>query len=168
MPRWFLDFLNKWPIACVTGWNSNDLLWDNHECYSGRPGTIGNRTGNFAVQLSSCLLVVGCRLNIRQISYNWKSFANAAWTCQVDIDSDELNKPTLNTDLKVHADAKGFFPLLSRVMERQIKQKGLKLEKILAHWHDWRTWLKIMLQDYPVTRDSLPSIPGAVNPYLPL
>ena len=84
---------------------------------------------------------------------------------QVDIDSDS-NKPTLNTDLKVHADAKGFFPLLSRVMERQIKQKGLKLEKILAHWHDWRTWLKTMLQDYPVTRDSLPSIPGAVNPYL--
>ena len=42
----FLDFLDQWPIACVTGWNSNDLLWDTHPCYCGRPGTVGNRTGN--------------------------------------------------------------------------------------------------------------------------
>ena len=35
-------FLKMWPIATVTNWNI-DLLWDDHPCYSGRPGTVGNR-----------------------------------------------------------------------------------------------------------------------------
>jgi acetolactate synthase-1/2/3 large subunit len=82
----FLDFLDQWPLATVTGWNSNDLLWDEHPCYCGRPGTVGNRAGNFAVQFSDCVITVGCRLNIRQVSFNWKSFAKHAWTCHVDID----------------------------------------------------------------------------------
>jgi acetolactate synthase-1/2/3 large subunit len=64
----FLDFLQQWPIATVTGWNSNDLLWDDHPCYCGRPGTVGNRAGNFAVQYSDCVITLGCRLNIRQVS----------------------------------------------------------------------------------------------------
>ena len=42
-----LDFLKEWPIATVTSWNSNDLLWDNHPNNCGRAGTIGNRSGNF-------------------------------------------------------------------------------------------------------------------------
>ena len=95
----FLDFLEQWPLACVTGWNSNDLLWDSHPCYTGRPGTVGNRSGNFAVQFSNCLLTVGCRLNIRQVSYNWHNFAPKAWKCQVDVDASELKKPTLSNDL---------------------------------------------------------------------
>ena len=81
-----LDFLQKWPIATVTGWNSNDLLWDDHPNYCGRPGSVGNRSGNFAVQLSDCVITIGCRLNIRQVSYNWKSFAKNAWKCHIDID----------------------------------------------------------------------------------
>jgi acetolactate synthase-1/2/3 large subunit len=72
----FLDFLAQWPLATVTCWNSNDLLWDDHPCYCGRPGTVGNRAGNFAVQFSDCVITVGCRLNIRQVSFNWKSFAS--------------------------------------------------------------------------------------------
>ena len=75
----FLEFINEWKIPTVTGWNSNDLLWDDHPCYVGRPGTVGNRSGNFAVQYSDCLIVLGCRLNIRQVSYNWSCFADRAW-----------------------------------------------------------------------------------------
>ena len=106
----FIDFLADWPISTVTGWNSNDLLSDEHNCYAGRPGSVGNRAGNFSVQLSDCVLIVGCRLNIRQLSFNWESFARNAWTCHVDIDNSELNKPFLNTDLKVLSTIKGFIP----------------------------------------------------------
>ena len=35
--------------------------------------------------------------------------AKNAWTCHLDIDKDELDKPTLNTDLKVNGDIKNFF-----------------------------------------------------------
>ena len=70
----FLNFLEKWPIATTTAWNSNDLLWDNHSCYTGRPGTVGNRARNFCIQYSDVVCTVGARLNIRQISFNWNSF----------------------------------------------------------------------------------------------
>ena len=71
----FLEFIEDWKISTVTAWNSNDLLWDRHPCYSGRPGTVGNRAGNFAVQYSDCVITIGSRLNIRLVSFNWKSFA---------------------------------------------------------------------------------------------
>ena len=71
------------------------LLWDTHPCYCGRPGTVGNRTGNFAAHYSKSLLIVGSRLNIRQISYNWESFSPDSWKCHVDIDRSELDKPYL-------------------------------------------------------------------------
>ena len=89
----FLDFLDRWNIPTVTAWNSNDLLWDDHPCYVGRPGTVGNRAGNFAVQFSDCVIILGSRLNIRLVSFNWNSFAKSAWKCHVDIDKSELNKP---------------------------------------------------------------------------
>jgi acetolactate synthase-1/2/3 large subunit len=70
----FLRVIEKLGIPVTTGWNAYDMLWNAHTLYAGRPGTIGDRAGNFAVQNSDFLLILGSRLNIRQISYNWKSF----------------------------------------------------------------------------------------------
>jgi len=161
----FLEFLESWPVACVTGWNSNDLLWDKHPCYCGRPGTVGNRTGNFAVQFSKSLLIVGCRLNIRQISYNWDNFAPNSWKCHLDIDQAELNKPTLNTDLKLHAAVKGFFPLLAHALKKVSKIYDLDINHVKAHWECWRKWLKTSLVTYSPVGDCLPSKADAINPY---
>ncbi len=62
------------------------------------------------------MLVLGSRLNIRQISYNFRAFASKAKVCMVDIDRAELNKPTLNIAHKVHAELKGFLAeLLSAI-----------------------------------------------------
>ena len=105
----FSEFLERWPIPVVTSWNSHDLLPNSHELYSGRPGTVGTRTGNFAVQFSDTLLVVGTRLNIRQVSYNYETFADNSWICHVDIDKAELIKPTLNTNLRINSSSEFFF-----------------------------------------------------------
>ena len=43
-------------------------------------------------------------MNIRQISYNYKEFAKNAYKIVVDIDEAELHKPTVDVDMKVHAD----------------------------------------------------------------
>ena len=110
----FLAFINKWSIPVVTSWNSHDLLPSDHPLHVGRPGTVGNRTGNFAVQYSDVLIVVGCRLNIRQIGYNYQSFADASWKCHVDIDPSELSKKTLSFDIDIHSDASLFFSSLDR------------------------------------------------------
>jgi len=161
----FLDFVDEWGIPTVTGWNSNDLLWDEHQCYVGRPGTVGNRSGNFTVQYSDCVIVLGCRLNIRQVSYNWSCFADRAWICHVDIDPHELNKPTLHSDLKVCADLLGMLPELSKQLRTAQKNNHKD------HWESWRKWGRKILGEYPawpLREDNKANIATAterINPY---
>src|SRR5512138_796604 len=101
-------------VPLTTGWNAHDLVPNAHPCYAGRPGSVGERQGNFTVQNADFLLVLGSRLNVRQVSYNWKTFARAAYRVMVDIDAAELAKPTLAIDRPVHADVKEFLEQLDR------------------------------------------------------
>ena len=157
-----LDFLQKWPIATVTGWNSNDLLWDDHPNYCGRPGSVGNRSGNFAVQLSDCVITIGCRLNIRQVSYNWKSFAKNAWKCHIDIDKAELEKPTLSSDLKIHGDIKHFFKRLDKALENNFKNNE---NQTILKWKSWILFNKKLLKDFPATLPCQKINNKLINPY---
>lgn len=110
--EWFIRFIEKAQIPVVTAWNAHDALWDSHPLYVGRPGTVGTRGGNFAVENSDLLLTLGCRLNIRQISYNYRDWAKGAYQIIVDIDRHELDKPTLAPDMKVHADVRDLLEAL--------------------------------------------------------
>ena len=161
----FLAFLEQWPLPTVTAWNSNDLLWDHHPSYCGRPGTVGNRSGNFAVQFSECVFIAGSRLNIRQVSFNWKSFAKNAWTCHLDIDRAELDKPTLSTDLKIEATVKGFFPQLANKLSELIDSGFAHKSVVLNHWRKWSAFNRHYLEIYNSTSDALPPKKGSVNPY---
>jgi acetolactate synthase-1/2/3 large subunit len=99
-----LKVAEKLQIPVVTAFEGIDLMWEENPLYCGRPGTVGLRGGNFVVQKADLLIVLGSRLNIRQISYNWKSFAENAFKIIIDIDENELKKPTLKPDLPIHAD----------------------------------------------------------------
>ena len=110
MHQEFLELLDTLKVPVVTGWNAHDVLTNDSPYYAGRPGTVGDRAGNFTVQNADFLLVLGSRLNIRQVSYNWKSFASNAWKAMVDVDQAELDKPTLNIDLKICANLQEFIP----------------------------------------------------------
>ena len=79
-------------MPVTTAW-THDIFDNDHELFAGRPGTIGTRAGNFVVQNADLVLVLGSRLNIRQISYNLGSFASKAKLIWVDIDPAELKKP---------------------------------------------------------------------------
>ena len=94
-------------IPVVTAW-THDLIASDDELFCGRPGTIGERAGNFTVQNSDLLLVLGSRLNIRQTSYNWDSFARFANKIQVDVDPAELRKPLHRPDVPICCDVKPF------------------------------------------------------------
>lgn len=109
----FLDLVAKLGIPVVTGWNAHDAIWDAHPNYVGRPGTVGDRPGNFAVQNADLLLILGSRLNIRQVSYNWGSFAREAYKIWVDVDPLELQKPTVRPDMPVVADLAELLPRLN-------------------------------------------------------
>jgi acetolactate synthase-1/2/3 large subunit len=74
----FLAIVERLGAPVATAFNAHDLMGNDHRLYVGRAGTVGDRSGNFAVQNADFVLILGCRLNIRQISYNWDSFARAA------------------------------------------------------------------------------------------
>lgn len=102
----FRKLIEKLNIPVVTGWNSIDLIEDVHPLYVGRAGIMGDRAGNFAIQNSDLLLSLGSRLSIRQVGYNYKTWAREAYTIVVDVDSEELKKPTLHVDLPICTDVK--------------------------------------------------------------
>ena len=110
----FLKLIDKLGIPVVTSFNGRDNVWENHPLYAGRPGTIGDRGGNMVTQSSDFLLVLGSRLNIRQVSYNWATFARAAFKVWVDVDPLELQRPNVRPDLGIVADLKDFIPAMLR------------------------------------------------------
>ncbi|MFC4291159.1 thiamine pyrophosphate-binding protein [Sphingorhabdus arenilitoris] len=108
----FIELAEKLGIPVVTGWNAHDVMWSDHSLYCGRPGSVGDRGGNMVTQSADLLLVLGSRLNIRQVSYSWQSFAREAYKIWVDIDPLELKKPTVTPDMPVVADLSDLIPAL--------------------------------------------------------
>ena len=137
----FMRLVDKLNMPVVTAFNAHDVIEDDHPLYCGRPGTVGDRPGNFVVQNSDLLIVLGCRLNIRQVSYNWTSFAREAYKIIVDIDPLELRKPTIKADLPVHADVADFVAaLLEAIPEDEIAPRN-----------EWLSWCQERKLRYPVT-----------------
>lgn len=80
--------------------------------YMGMAGTRGTRSGNFAIQRSDVLLVLGSRLAPTMTGYNYDLFAPDAAIIAVDIDAEEHGKGTVKIDRLIHADLKRFLPYL--------------------------------------------------------
>jgi len=140
----FLNLVDCLGIPVVTGWNAHDVITNDHPLYVGRPGTVGDRAGNFAVQNADLLFVLGSRLNIRQVSYNWKSFARQAYKVWVDIDELELRKPSVKADFPVVADLQTFIPALL-----QAGYPGPTVGHL-----EWLHWNKTRQAKYPVVQPS--------------
>ena len=102
----FINCVEALGIPVLTAWNAHDVLPTDHPLFCGKPGTVGLRGGNFIAQSSDLLLVLGCRMNIRMISYNKLAFAKDAYKIAVDIDENELKKPTVKIDMPICADVK--------------------------------------------------------------
>lgn len=108
----FRSVLEKLNIPVVTYWNAVDLIEDEHPLYCGRAGNMGDRPGNWAIQNADLILAVGTRISIRQVGFNWKTWAREAEVIMVDIDPAELKKHTLHVELPIWADAKDFLEKL--------------------------------------------------------
>lgn len=110
----FREVMEKLNIPVVTYWNAIDLIEDENPLYCGRGGNMGDRPGNWAVQNADLILAVGTRISIRQVGYNWKTWAREAEVIMVDIDQAELRKPTLHVETPIWADAKDFLTKLAQ------------------------------------------------------
>jgi acetolactate synthase I/II/III large subunit len=149
----FGQLIRRLGIPVTTAW-THDLIASDDPLFCGRPGTIGERAGNFTVQNADVLLILGSRLNVRQVSYNWKSFAPRAFKMQVDVDSAELCKPLVRPDLPIHCDLKVFL----REMLRQCNTPTTR--------HDsWLEWCRDRVKKYPVVLDRQRMLGPPLNPY---
>ncbi|HJW92941.1 MAG TPA: thiamine pyrophosphate-binding protein [Thermoanaerobaculia bacterium] len=149
----FLNLVDRWKVPVVTGFNAHDLLWHEHPCNIGRQGTIGDRAGNFAAQNADLLLIIGSRLTIRQLSYNWENFAPNAFKIVVDIDEAELLKPTIKADLRVHADARELLEALNALPAPPARD-------------EWLQWCQARKERYPVVLPQYADDSRGINPYL--
>jgi acetolactate synthase-1/2/3 large subunit len=151
----FETLIRRLGIPVTTAW-THDLIASDDPLFCGRPGTIGTRAGNFTVQNADLVLILGSRLNIRQVSYNWQAFAPRAFKIQVDIDPAELAKPTVKPDLAVTADLRPFLAALNRRLENWTTQ---------AVHGEWLRWCKERLARYPTVQPRQREFNGKINPY---
>ena len=133
----FREALEKLNIPVVTYWNAVDLIEDDHPLYTGRAGNMGDRPGNWAIQNADLILAVGTRISIRQVGYNWQTWARAAEVIMVDVDENEMKKPTLHVDLPVWADAKDFLARLAAAAEEKVFRSEAWLEKCRGWKRDY-------------------------------
>jgi acetolactate synthase-1/2/3 large subunit len=147
--------IEKYCIPMSTAW-THDIIASDHPLFAGRPGTIGTRAGNFCLQASDFLLVLGSRLNVRQTSYNWDSFAKNAWIAQVDIDVAELNKPTIKPDFGIASDLEDFIDAF--------EQELLKFK--LPNFSNWVKWCQEIKASYSVMAEHEQKSGAPLNPYV--
>lgn len=137
----FRSVAEKLNIPIITYWNAIDLIENDNKLYCGRAGNMGDRPGNWAIQNADLILAVGTRISIRQVGYNWKTWAREAEVIMVDIDQAELKKPTLHVDLPIWADAKDFLSKLDNKAIKPVNANSIWQETCLR----WR-------KEYPVVQ----------------
>jgi acetolactate synthase-1/2/3 large subunit len=152
----FFELSEKLKIPICSAWMM-DYIPADYLYFSGIQGTVGDRAGNFVVQNSDLVLILGSRLQIRQVSYNWENFARKAFKIHVDIDQGELDKPTLNSDLRICTDLRRFISLMvNELNDYQPTNEHTK----------WSEWAKSRKERYfPVTTNKHRKFADKINPY---
>jgi acetolactate synthase-1/2/3 large subunit len=96
------DFVERNKVPVVCSFFGTDLV---PEYNVGRVGVIGDRTGNFTMQNSDFLLVLGCRLSKSIIGYRPDWFARDATIFEVNLEKGrdlesffKMNLPLKNTE----------------------------------------------------------------------
>lgn len=142
-------------VPVVTAW-MHDVFPNEHPLFAGRPGTIGTRAGNFVVQNADVVIILGSRLNIRQVSYNFGSFARNAKKIWVDIDPAEFNKPYVKAQVNIQANLKNFLPELIKIF--QSAEWSPKHQK-------WVKWCQEINLKYSPKESDYPVSDLAINAY---
>lgn len=138
----FRRVADKLNIPVVTYWNAIDLIEDEHPLYVGRAGNMGNRPGNWAIQNADLVVAIGTRISIRQVGYNWKTWAREAEVIMVDVDQAELKKPTLHVDMPIWADAKDFLEKMDKAIT----------DTPIYFGEEWLTACQRWKKNYPVVQ----------------
>ena len=104
-------FLEKVKLPAVATMCGLDVLGHEHPCFAGFIGHYGNRYANLAVANCDLLLVLGARLEERQMGGYLTKLESGAKLIRVDIDRTELNT-RLHEDISIRSSAEAFLESL--------------------------------------------------------
>jgi len=149
----FNKLLERVNIPALTSRLGMDILDHENPLFIGRPGTYGDRPGNFTLQNCDLLINIGCRLGIGLVGYGFQDVAKKALKIMVDVDEEELNKPSVIPDLKIKADAKDFITLLYENLDGFKFSNPEWLEKTRA----WKNNYPVNLPEYQLEQNGINS-----------
>tara|TARA_B100000787_G_scaffold38573_1_gene27293 strand:- start:510 stop:2255 length:1746 start_codon:yes stop_codon:yes gene_type:complete len=148
-------FLKKTKIPYAPTWAVFDMFDTDDAQNVGGFGVYATRHGNFSIQNSDLLIILGSRLNGTLIGSNTKLFAPNAKKILVDIDNAELKGENgLKVNLKVNCDVKNLI---------------LELNKKKTKWDinpDWIAKISTFKKKYPIIKEEYYSQKNLVNPYV--
>lgn len=142
--------------------NGIDVLPGDHPLYFGRPGAVAHRYANFAVQTADLIVVLGCRLDLMQVAYNWAGFGRRARKIMVDIDEHEIAKISPPVDVPLVADAG---VVLGDMLAGLRRDAGLGVE----HAADRERWVercRAWKATYPIVEQRHRDLVGSVSTYV--
>ncbi len=142
-------------IPVVSSWTASDLISADSDCYIGRSGIMGDRASNFVVQNADLLLIIGSRMSIPQVGYNYRLFAREAKKIVVDIDEHELIKPSISVDLPLCMDAKVFIEQLLAYVEGGLA--WLDSDEWLSKCRGWKQKYPVALPEYRQNKNKVNS-----------
>jgi acetolactate synthase-1/2/3 large subunit len=125
-------FVEKYRIPVTYASSATDVYGTSNQLSVGTVGSLGGtRAGNFAVQNSDLLLVLGCRLSPVTTGPDYDNFARAAKVIVVDIDRVEHSKKTVKIDRLIISDVKKFFVSL---IEEDVRSASDEWQNKCIHW----------------------------------
>ena len=136
----FKKFINSTQLPTTLSWSGIDLLPTNHSCNYGRFGLYGQRAANFIAQNADLIIVLGSRLALPQVGYDFSQFARGAKIVVVDIDELELNK--YERTIKYNHN-------VSIVLDKLLEN----VTKINPDISEWKTKCDYYRSEYPIIND---------------
>ncbi|NVN98801.1 MAG: thiamine pyrophosphate-binding protein [Geobacteraceae bacterium] len=140
-------------VPVLTSRLGMDLIEHESQFYVGRPGTYGDRAANFTIQNADLMIVLGCRLSVGLIGYDYKNFAPHAKKIVVDIDPLELDKPSIVPDIAICGDVGVFVELLTKKLYGFVMQNS----QWLAKTQEWKHTYPVDLPEYADEKEGINS-----------
>ena len=112
----FNEIITKLKIPLVSSWLGKDIVNNDDPLFCGVIGILGERFSNLAIQKCDLLIVLGCRLNITQIGYDFDNFSKNSYKIMIDVDNNELEKKTIKIDAKINCDLSIFLNKLNNII----------------------------------------------------
>lgn len=152
----FEKLICKLQIPVVGGSWIGDIFYSEHPLYYGLSGNVGPKTGNFIIQNSDCILVLGNSLSYKQTGYDISGFAPNAEIYMVDVDENEYLKVRESVSKFMKSDIKNFLISFET-----------KLENVITAPSDWMEYCNKVRKRFTPFEGKYTSLPdGRVNKYI--